>query len=60
MGNGINVVTGGKGHVGYALVKELAERGKKIRLILRSDSPVFDDIECEKVMGDICDPEVLE
>ena len=60
MGVKINVVTGGKGHVGFALVKELAERGEKIRLLLRSDSPVFDDIECEKVMGDICDPEVLE
>lgn len=58
--SGINVVTGGKGHVGYALVKELAERGEKIRLVLRSDSPVFDGIDCEKVMGDICDISVLE
>lgn len=60
MSNGINVVTGGKGHVGFALVKELADRGEKIRLILRSDSSVFDGIECEKVFGDICDMEVLE
>lgn len=60
MSGGINVVTGGKGHVGYALVKELADRGEKIRLLLRSDSPVFDGIECEKVMGDICDMDILE
>lgn len=60
MRNEISVVTGGKGHVGFALVKELADRGEKIRLLLRSDSPVFDEIECEKVMGDICDPDILD
>ena len=56
----INAVTGGKGHVGFALVKELADRGENIRLLLRSDSKVFDDIKCEKVMGDVCDSESLE
>lgn len=56
----INVVTGGKGHVGFALVKELADRGEKIRLLLRSDSKVFDGIACEKIMGDVCDSESLE
>lgn len=60
MNGGINVVTGGKGHVGFALVKELADRGEKIRLLLRSDSKVFDEIDCEKVMGDVCDSESLE
>lgn len=56
----ISAVTGGKGHVGFALVKELADRGENIRLLLRSDSKVFDDIKCEKVMGDVCDSESLE
>lgn len=60
MGNGVNVITGGKGYVGYALVKELASKGEKIRLLLRSDSPVFDNIECEKIMGDVCDINILE
>ncbi len=60
MSGGINVVTGGRGHVGFALVKELADRGEKIRLLLRSDSKVFDGINCEKVMGDVCDSESLE
>lgn len=60
MSKGISVVTGGKGHVGFALVKELASREENIRLLLRSDSPVFDKIKCEKVMGDICDLEILE
>lgn len=60
MNGRINVVTGGKGHVGFALVKELADRGEKIRLLLRSDSKVFDGIECEKFMGDVTDPASLE
>lgn len=60
MGKGINVITGGKGYVGYALVKELAARGEKMRLLLRSDSPVFDNIDCEKIMGDVCDIGILE
>lgn len=60
MSNGINVITGGKGYVGYALVKELASRGEKMRLLLRSDSPVFDNIDCEKIMGDVCDINILE
>ena len=60
MSGKINVITGGKGHVGFALVKELADRGEKIRLLLRSDSPVFDKIDCEKFMGDVCDLQSLE
>ncbi len=60
LSNGISVVTGGKGHVGFALVKELADRGEKIRLLLRSDSTVFDGIDCEKFIGDINDTDVLE
>ncbi len=57
---GLNVITGGKGYVGFALVKELEARGEKMRLLLRTDSPYFDDIECEKFMGDISNPEQLE
>ncbi len=60
MSGGMNVITGGKGYVGYALVKELAKRGEKMRLLLRSDSPVFDGIECEKIMGDVCNYDILE
>ncbi len=60
MSKGISAVTGGKGHVGFALVKELADRGEKIRLLLRSETNVFDGIECEKIMGDVCNIESLE
>ena len=42
------------------LVKELADRGEKIRLLLRSDSPVFDNIDCEKFMGDVTNLQSLE
>lgn len=60
MSSGLNVITGGKGYVGYALVKELEARGERMRLLLRTDSPYFDGIECEKFMGDVTDPEQLE
>lgn len=60
MNGRISAITGGRGHVGFALVKELADRGENIRLLLRSDSKVFDGINCEKVFGDVCEPESLE
>ncbi len=60
MGNRLNVITGGKGYVGFALVKELEARGEKMRLLLRTDSEYFDDIECEKYMGDVTSLEQLE
>ncbi len=60
MSKKLNVITGGKGYVGFALVKELEARGEKMRLLLRTDSPYFDDIECEKYMGDVTSLEQLE
>lgn len=59
MDENINVVTGSGGYVGFALVKELESRGEKMRLILHSKSGAFDGISCEKVAGDIGDPEFL-
>lgn len=50
----LNVVTGAKGYVGYALVKELASRGERIRLSLHRESHVFDEFGCETVIGDVC------
>ncbi len=60
MGRRICAVTGGKGFVGYALVKELSALGDDIKLLLRSDSNIFDNIKCEKFFGDICNTEELE
>ncbi len=60
MNKKLNVITGGKGYVGFALVKELEARGERMRLLLRTDSPYFDGIECEKFMGDVTSLEQLE
>lgn len=56
----ICAVTGGKGFVGYALVKELNLLGDKIKLLLRSDTPIFDGMNCEKIFGDLCNSDDLE
>lgn len=55
-----SVITGGTGYVGLALVKYLVGRGEKVRLLLLEDHPCLDGIECEKVIGNICNPEDLE
>lgn len=49
----LNVITGGTGYVGYALVKRLAADSEKMRLFLRKDTPLFNNIECEKAFGDL-------
>ena len=53
------VITGATGHIGYALLKQLAARGCRVRILIRKDTPVFDGIDCEKVYGDVTDPESL-
>ena len=60
MSERICAVTGGKGFVGYALVKELHSLGDKIKLLLRSDTPIFDGMNCEKIFGDLCNSDDLE
>lgn len=53
------VITGATGHIGYALLKQLAARGDRVRILIRKDTPVFDGIKCEKVYGDVTDPDSL-
>ena len=60
MNDKITVLTGATGHVGYALLLELVSHGIRPRILIRKDSPIFDGIDCEKVYGDITDPESLE
>lgn len=55
MDNGLNVITGAGGHLGYAMLKELTSRGEKVRILIRKDSGIFDGIECEKFFGDVRD-----
>ncbi len=60
MNNSISVITGATGHIGYALLKKLADCGENVRILIRKDSDIFDGIECEKVFGDVTDIESLE
>ena len=56
MAKGLSVVTGGTGYVGYALVKYLASQNEKLRLFLLEDHPCLEGIDCEKYIGNICNP----
>lgn len=60
MSQSVKVVTGATGHIGYALLKKLADRGENVRILIRKDSKIFDGIPCEKVFGDVTDPASLE
>ena len=59
MSNGIAVVTGANGYVGYALVRQLAEDGIPVRATMRRPLKIFDDITCEVVLGDVTDYDFL-
>ncbi|HBL40439.1 MAG TPA: epimerase [Ruminococcaceae bacterium] len=59
MGESIKVVTGATGHIGYALLKKLADMGETVRILIRKDSKIFDGIPCEKVYGDVTNPDSL-
>ena len=53
-------LTGATGHVGYAILKELQNYDdREVRILLRKDPGIFDGLKCEKVKGDITDPESL-
>ena len=60
MNKPISVLTGATGHIGYALLLKLVNEGENVRILIRKDSKIFDGIECEKVYGDVTDPESLE
>lgn len=60
MSNPLCVVTGATGHIGYALLKKLADNGANVRILIRKDTKIFDGINCEKVYGDVTDPSSLE
>ena len=60
MSEKISVITGATGHIGYALLLKLVERGEKVRILIRRATKQFDGIDCEKVFGDVTEPESLE
>ncbi len=56
----VTVLTGATGHIGYAMLKELVSNDENVRILIRKDNHIFDDIECEKVYGDVTDLSSLE
>lgn len=56
----MSVITGGTGYVGLALVKHLISLGEQVRLLLLEDHPCLDGIDCEKYVGNICNPVDLD
>ena len=56
----LNVITGASGHIGYALLLKLIEKGKRVRILIRKNLKQFDGLNCEKVFGDVTDPASLE
>lgn len=55
------LITGAAGHLGTALVRELAQRGKKMRVFVlpQEDIGSLDGIPLEVVRGDVLDPDSL-
>ena len=59
MNSPLYVITGATGHIGYALLKKMESLPVRIRILIRKDTPIFDGIDCEKVYGDVTDPDSL-
>ncbi len=56
----LSVITGASGHIGYALLLKLLEKGERVRILIRRDLKQFDGLDCEKVYGDVTAPGSLE
>jgi dihydroflavonol-4-reductase len=54
------VVTGAAGHIGNNLVRALVARGQKPRVLVHEDSRALEDLDVERVSGDLMDPASLE
>ena len=53
------VVTGASGHVGANLVRELLDRGDRVRVLIHRNSAALEDLDVEAVPGSVLDPSSL-
>jgi nucleoside-diphosphate-sugar epimerase len=51
----ITVVTGSSGHAGNNLVRALLEEGRNVRVLVHNNDTPFENLDVEKVKGDVCD-----
>ena len=49
-------VTGGSGHVGANLVRQLLEKGWTVRCLVHKDTRSLENLDVERVQGDIVNP----
>ncbi|MFC2062639.1 NAD-dependent epimerase/dehydratase family protein [Chloroflexota bacterium] len=53
-------VTGASGHLGANLVRSLIERGWKVRALIHRDSRALEELDIERVAGDVLDGDSLK
>jgi dihydroflavonol-4-reductase len=53
------VVTGATGHVGANLTRALVGRGDRVRVLVRRGERGLEDVDCERVTGDVRDPDAV-
>lgn len=53
-------VSGATGHVGANLTRALVARGDKVRVFVRNGETSLDGVDCERIAGDVRDPDSVE
>jgi dihydroflavonol-4-reductase len=53
------LITGASGHVGANLVRTLIDKGRSVRCLVHVNCRAIDGVNCDRVEGDVRDPESL-